>query len=155
MENAGQAVYFVILKEVGIKNKSFAVFCGTGNNGGDGLVVARKIHSNGGEAKVFLLDDETKFKGIAKRNFEIVSKMPIEISKISSNESIRAAIHNSDAIVDAIFGTGLIREVSGIYKDVIQVINESKKAVFSVDIPSSYIGYTFHFLFMPEMFGII
>jgi len=142
MENAGQAVYFVILKEFGVKNKRFAVFCGTGNNGGDGLVVARKIHSNGGEAKVFLLDDETKFKGIAKRNFEIVSKMPIEISKVGSIESIRAAIHNSDAIVDAIFGTGLVREVGGIYKDVIQVINESKKAVFSVDIPSGINGDT-------------
>ena len=142
MENAGQAVYFVILKEFGIKNKKFTVFCGTGNNGGDGFVVARKIHSNGGEAKVLLLDDETKFKGIAKRDFEIVSKLPIEISKVSSNESIRAAIHNSDAIVDAIFGTGLVREVGGLYKDVIQVINESKKAVFSVDIPSGINGDT-------------
>ncbi len=142
MENAGQAVYFVILKEFGIKNKKFAVFCGGGNNGGDGFVVARKIHSNGGEAKVLLLDDETKFKGIAKRNFEIVSKMPIEISKVSSNESIRAAIHNSDAIVDAIFGTGLTKKVSGTYKDVIQMINESEKTVFSVDIPSGINGDT-------------
>jgi len=142
MENAGQAVYFVILKEFGVKNKKFAVFCGIGNNGGDGLVVARKIHSNGGEVKVFLLDDETKFKGIAKRNFEIVSKMPIEISKVGSIESVNSAVLHSDAIVDAIFGTGLIREVGGIYKDVIQVINESKKAVFSVDIPSGVNGDT-------------
>ena len=142
MENAGQAVYFVILKEFGVKNKKFAVFCGTGNNGGDGLVVARKIHSNGGEAKVFLLDDEAKFKGAAEKNFEIASKMPIEISKVSSIESVKIAVLNSDAIVDAIFGTGLIREVSGIYKDVIQLINESKKTVFSVDIPSGINGDT-------------
>jgi len=142
MENAGQAVYFVILKELGVKNKKFAVFCGTGNNGGDGLVVARKIHSNGGEAKVFLLDDETKFKGIAKRNFEIVSKLPIEISKVSSIESVNSAVLHSDATVDAIFGTGLIREVSGIYRHVIQMINESKKGVFSVDIPSGINGDT-------------
>jgi NAD(P)H-hydrate epimerase len=140
MENAGQAVYFVILKEFGIKNKKFVVFCGGGNNGGDGLVVARKIHSNGGEAKVFLLGDEAKFTGAAKRNFEIVSKMPIEISKVNSIESIKADVLNSDAIVDAIFGTGLDREVGGIYKDVIQLINESKKAVFSVDIPSGING---------------
>jgi len=51
MENAGQAVYFVILKEFGIKDKRFVIFCGIGNNGGDGLVVARKIHSNGEEAR--------------------------------------------------------------------------------------------------------
>jgi len=142
MENAGQAVYFVILGEFGIKNKKFAVFCGSGNNGGDGLVVARKIHSNGGDVKIFLLDDETKFKGAAKRNFEIASKLPIEISRVSSIEAIKSAALNSDAIADAIFGTGLTREVDGIYKDIIQLINESKKPVFSVDIPSGINGDT-------------
>jgi len=142
MENAGQAVYFVILKEFGLKNKKFVVFCGTGNNGGDGLVVARKIHSNGGEVKVFLLDDKAKFKGIAKRNFEIASKLPIEISMVSSTESIKSAVLHSDAIIDAIFGTGLVREVGGIYKDVIQVINEGQKTVFSIDIPSGINGDT-------------
>ncbi|MBN2186577.1 MAG: NAD(P)H-hydrate dehydratase [Dehalococcoidia bacterium] len=142
MENAGQAVYFVILKEFGVKNRKFAVFCGAGNNGGDGLVVARKIHSNGGEAKVFLLDDETKFKGAAKTNFDIVSRMPVEVSKVSSIESIKSAVFSSDAIVDAMFGTGLAREVSGIYRDMIQLINESNKTVFSVDIPSGVNGDT-------------
>ena len=142
MENAGEAVYFVMLKEFGIKNKKFVVFCGTGNNGGDGFVVARKIHSNGGEATIFLLDDETKYKGVAKRNFEIVSKLPIEISRVSSVESMKSAVVHCDAIVDAIFGTGLVREVGGVYKEIIQVINESKKTVFSVDIPSGINGDT-------------
>jgi hydroxyethylthiazole kinase-like uncharacterized protein yjeF len=142
MENAGQAVYFVILREFGIKDNKFVVFCGGGNNGGDGLVVARKIHSNGGEAKVFLLDDEARFKGAAKKNFEIVSRMPIEMSKVSSIDSVIAELLDCDAIVDAIFGTGLIREVNGIYKDVIQLINESPSTVFSVDIPSGINGDT-------------
>jgi hydroxyethylthiazole kinase-like uncharacterized protein yjeF len=142
MENAGQAVYFVMLQEFGIKDNKFVVLCGGGNNGGDGLVVARKIHSNGGEAKVFLLDDETKFRGAAKKNFEIVSKMPIEISKADSVDSIIPEVLDSDAIVDAIFGTGLVREVGGIYKDVIQVINESQRMVFSIDIPSGINGDT-------------
>jgi len=44
MENAGQAAYFVTLKELGVKHRKFVVFCGTGNNGGDGFVVARKIY---------------------------------------------------------------------------------------------------------------
>jgi len=142
MESAGQAVYFVISQEFGIKDNKFVVLCGGGNNGGDGLVVARKIYSNGGEARVFLLDDETKFKGAAKRNFEIVSEMPIEMSKIGSTDSIRDELFDSDAIVDAIFGTGLVRKVSGIYKDVIQLINESQRTVFSVDIPSGINGDT-------------
>ena len=142
MENAGQAVYFVILKEFGVKNKRFVVFCGGGNNGGDGFVVARKIHSSGGEVKIFLLDNEAKFKGAAKRNFEIVSKVPIEISTVSSIESIKATVLHSDATIDAIFGTGLTREVSGIYRETIQLINESQKPVFSVDIPSGINGDT-------------
>jgi hydroxyethylthiazole kinase-like uncharacterized protein yjeF len=142
MENAGQAVYFVMLQEFGIKNNKFIVFCGGGNNGGDGFVVARKIHSNGGEVKVFLLDAEAKFRGAAKRNFEIISRMPIEISRISSIETLIHELLDCDAVVDAIFGTGLVREVSGIYKDVIQLINESQSTVFSVDIPSGINGNT-------------
>jgi hydroxyethylthiazole kinase-like uncharacterized protein yjeF len=140
MENAGQAVYFVMLQEFGIKDNKFVVFCGGGNNGGDGLVVARKIYSSGGVVRVFLLDDEAKFRGAAKRNFEIVSRMPIDISKVDSVDSVIPEVLDSDAIVDAIFGTGLVRKVNGIYKDVIQLINESQRIIFSVDIPSGING---------------
>ncbi|MDH4067468.1 MAG: NAD(P)H-hydrate dehydratase [Dehalococcoidia bacterium] len=142
MENAGQAVYFVISQELGIKDNRFIVFCGGGNNGGDGLVVARKIHSNGGEVKVFLLDDEAKFKGAARKNFEIVSRMPIEMSNVSSIDSVIPELLDCDAIVDAILGTGLVRKVGGIHKDAIQLINESQSIVFSVDIPSGINGST-------------
>jgi len=142
MENAGEAVYFVMLQELGIKNSKFIVFCGGGNNGGDGLVVARKIQSSGGEVKVFLLDDEAKFKGAAKKNFEIVSRMPIEMSRVSSIDSVIPELLDCDAIVDAIFGTGLVRKVGGVYKDVIELINESQTTVFSVDIPSGINGDT-------------
>ncbi|MDH4188477.1 MAG: NAD(P)H-hydrate dehydratase [Nitrospira sp.] len=142
MENAGQAVYFAMLQEIGIKGNRFLIFCGGGNNGGDGLVVARKIHSNSGEVKVFLLDDEAKFRGAAKKNFEIVSRMPVEMSRVDSIDSVIAELFDCDAVVDAIFGTGLVRKVSGIYKDVIQLINESQSIVFSVDIPSGINGDT-------------
>jgi hydroxyethylthiazole kinase-like uncharacterized protein yjeF len=142
MENAGQAVYFVMLHELGIENNKFIIFCGGGNNGGDGLVVARKVHSSGGEAKVFLLDDDSKFKGAAKKNFEIVSRLPVEMRRVSSIDSVVPELFDCDAVVDAIFGTGLVRKVSGIYKNVIQLINESQSTVFSVDIPSGINGDT-------------
>jgi len=142
MENAGQAVYFVLLKEFGIKGKKFLVFCGVGNNGGDGFVVARKIHSNGGAVKVFILGDRSKFKGAAKINLDIVSRLPIEVRRLRSIEAIKVDLAHCDGIVDAIFGTGLSRDVGGLYRDVIELINESGKTVFSVDIPSGVHGDT-------------
>ncbi len=142
MENAGQAAYFTILKEFGIKNKNFVTFCGAGHNGGDGLVVTRKIYSNGGKVTVFILGDRSKFQGAAKQNFDIVSKLQIEVIDLQDVSLALETINKSDAIIDAIFGTGLDREVKGKYEDVINMINASRKTVFSVDIPSGIHGDT-------------
>ncbi|MEI8172371.1 MAG: NAD(P)H-hydrate dehydratase [Deltaproteobacteria bacterium] len=148
MENAGQASSFVLQKEVGIKGRKFVVFCGVGNNGGDGFVVARNIHSNGGSVKVFIIGDQGKFKGAAKTNFHILSKLPIECRRIESVDDVRKDTLHCHGIVDALFGTGLDREVSGLYKDVIRLINGSGKKVLSLDIPSGINGDT------GEMMGI-
>jgi hydroxyethylthiazole kinase-like uncharacterized protein yjeF len=142
MENAGLAVTSVIQNEFGIKGRAFLVVCGMGNNGGDGLVVARKIHSNGGAVKVFILDDPAKFKGAAKINLDVVSRLPIEVQQLDSVEAREIDIARCDAIVDAIFGTGLTRDVGGLYRDVIERINQSRKLVFSIDIPSGVHGDT-------------
>ena len=142
MEKAGEAAYFVILKEFGGKGKKFVIFCGGGNNGGDGFVVGRKIHSDGGEVKILLLGDGGKLEGAAKKNFDIVSTMPIEVSALKSIEQAREVVSSCDAIVDGIFGMGLSREAGGIYRDVIHLINESGKKVFSIDIPSGVNGDT-------------
>ena len=142
MENAGQAVYFVLLNEFGIKGRRFLVFCGLGNNGGDGFVVARKIHSNGGAVKVYVLGDPARFKGAAKVNLDIVSRFPIEVRRLESVETAESDIAHCDAIVDAILGTGITRNVEGLYHDMIECINRSGRTVFSVDIPSGVHGDT-------------
>ena len=142
MENAGEAVYFVIHNEFGIEGKRFIIFCGIGNNGGDGFVVARKLLSNGGLVTVFLLGDSEKLTGCAKDNFDIISTLPIRIERLTSTEQITSSLLYSDAVVDAIFGTGITRDVGGIFKKVIELINESQATVFSVDIPSGVNGDT-------------
>lgn len=142
MENAGEATYFVILQEFGIEGNRFVVFCGAGNNGGDGFVIARKIHSNGGDVRVFIIGDRDGYRDSAKMNYEIVSRLPIEMKQIDDAASVRKEILHCDCIVDAIFGTGLTRNVEGIYSDIINLINESGKPVFSVDIPSGVHGDT-------------
>ncbi len=142
MENAGHALYMAIQKEVGIAGKRFVIFCGVGNNGGDGLVVARKIHSAGGSVKIFILGDRERFKSVARLNVDIVTKLHLDIEQFESTESARMAVAHSDVAIDAIFGTGLTRDVEGLYRDCIEMINESGKIVFSLDIPSGINGDT-------------
>ena len=142
MENAGDAVYFVILTKFGIKKKRFVVFCGLGNNGGDGFVIARKLHSSGGLVKVFILGDQQKYRGAAKLNLDILKRLPVEIREVQDESSVRTETAHCDGIVDAILGTGLEREVRGFYRDIIHGINESGKTVFSADIPSGVSGNT-------------
>jgi hydroxyethylthiazole kinase-like uncharacterized protein yjeF len=142
MENAGEALYFVLSQEFGIKDKRFLVFCGIGNNGGDGFVIARKIHSSGGTVKLFILGDPSRYKSAAKMNLDIVSRLPIEVRTGESMEAIKTDVYHCDAIVDAIFGTGLTRDVQGLYRDVIELVNASGKMVFSADIPSGVNGDT-------------
>jgi NAD(P)H-hydrate epimerase len=142
MEKAGEAVCLVIEKELGVQDRKFIVFCGSGNNGGDGFVVARRLHSSGGDIRVFLLGERGRYQGIAKRNLEELSRLPVDIKEIESVEEARAEVLAADAIVDAMLGTGLEREVGGLYHDAIVLVNESGKKVFAVDIASGVSGDT-------------
>ena len=142
MENAGEAAYFVMLNESGVTGRKFVVFCGVGNNGGDGFVVARKLHSMGAGVKVFLLGESDQLRGPARVNFDIMLRMPIECHEIDSIDAARVDTLHCDAVVDAIFGTGLTREPSGVHRAAIEMINESGKEVYSLDIPSGVNGDT-------------
>lgn len=142
MENAGLAVFQVISDKLGVKGKRVAVFCGGGNNGGDGLVIARKIHSNGGWPTIFLLKKRDQFTGAARLNLEIVEKLRIELIDNIDLDHVTQTLLESDYIVDAIFGTGLDRDVGGIYRDVIETMNQSRPPVIAVDIPSGIHGET-------------
>jgi len=140
MENAGNAVFFTMIQQTEIRQKEILVFCGGGNNGGDGLVVARKLHSNGANVQVFLLGDPTKYEGSARLNYEIASKLSFPIKKLTSARQARIALAHCHIVVDAIFGTGLARPVEGLYAETIESINEAHKLVFCVDIPSGING---------------
>ncbi len=142
MENAGLATYGVIRNEVGIEGRSFVVFCGVGNNGGDGCAIARKIHSNGGQVRVYIVGNRKKFTGPAAMNLAIVERLSIQVEELRDAASAEAAVSGSDAIIDAIFGTGLARDVTGLHREVIDLINAAGKPVFSVDIPSGVNGDT-------------
>jgi ADP-dependent NAD(P)H-hydrate dehydratase / NAD(P)H-hydrate epimerase len=142
MENAGIGVFQVIHKHIGVTGRRFVVLCGAGNNGGDGFVVARKILSNGGAVIVFTLGDRNRLSASAAQKLTILEKLPVDIAHLSDVRDLATALETSDVIVDAIFGTGLTRDVSGIYRQVIDLVNASGKPVISVDIPSGVSGDT-------------
>lgn len=140
MENAGDAAYFVLLSRFGLPGRTFLVFCGGGNNGGDGFVVARKILSSGGRSKVFMLGDRGGYRGAARMNLEILERIGAEIVSLESPSDAEPDIAACDGVIDAIFGTGLARDVEGRYAEVIEMINRSGRPVLSLDIPSGVHG---------------
>ena len=142
MENAGEAAYFVLLTRFGLPGRSSLVFCGGGNNGGDGFVVARKILSSGGRVKTFVLGDPEKYRGAAKANLDILRRTGAEVAPLGSAAEAEKDLIHCDTVIDAIFGTGLDREVEGRYADVIGSINRCGRPVLSLDIPSGIHGDT-------------
>lgn len=142
MENAALAAFHVFAERFGVRDRRVAVLCGAGNNGGDGLVMARKILSNGGRPVVLALGDPQKYRGAAALNWEIIRRLPLLVQKIQQPEEAASLLEACDVIVDAIFGTGLAREVTGRYRQIIAAVNRSGRRVFSVDIPSGINGDT-------------
>jgi ADP-dependent NAD(P)H-hydrate dehydratase / NAD(P)H-hydrate epimerase len=143
MENAGQAAFGVLGRAFGeVAGRRYALFCGVGNNGGDGLVVARRILSGGGTPLVFLIGDPDRFRGAARRNLEIIRKLPVAVLPVTDAAAVRSAVRHSAVIIDALFGTGLDREVDGIWRAAIDLINASGRPVLSLDIPSGVHGDT-------------
>ena len=142
MENAGLAAFQAIAGEFGIPDTRFLIVCGIGNNGGDGLVVARKIHSMGGGVRILLLGEPDNFKGAAKNNYAIVTKLGLAVDRFETSAKLQDALLCSDIVIDAVFGTGLTRKVEGHYADTIAAINQSSQPVVSLDIPSGINGNT-------------
>jgi len=142
MENAGIAAYYALAGEMDIAGGRFAVFCGGGNNGGDGFVVARKIHSGGGIVKVFLLAEKNRYKGAARKNLDRLLNLSVDVRPVESVDDVRGYILHANAVIDAIFGTGLDRDVEGLHREVIELINAFGKPVYSLDIPSGVNGDT-------------
>ncbi|MBN2101399.1 MAG: NAD(P)H-hydrate epimerase [Candidatus Aenigmarchaeota archaeon] len=136
MENAGKAVSEEAVESLSGKGKVVLV-CGKGNNGGDALVCARHLIENGLDCEIFLIGNPEDLKGEPKTNYEKLKAMTI-IRRLSfeSMEFFERELTYAELIVDAIFGTGLSREVGEPYKTIIEKINSSGKPVLSVDVPS-------------------
>ena len=142
MENAGRAVADRILRDApGAADSPVHIFCGRGNNGGDGLVAARHLAVRGGKPEVFLISDPASYKGDALANWEIVHAMGIPVRTLGTVAEMRRVLRNLRSprvIVDALFGTGLSKPIGPDSRPVVAWINRAsaESIVASVDIPS-------------------
>jgi NAD(P)H-hydrate epimerase len=135
MERAATSCFKWIVQHFNIDN-SFKIFCGTGNNGGDGLAIARMLSGSGYHVAIYIIHscgnasedfkvNETRLRNLEKTNIIDIASIK-EIPEISQN----------DVVIDALFGTGLNKPVKGITADAIKSINQSGVKVISIDIPS-------------------
>ena len=140
MENAGRGAADVIARELGpqLRGARVVIVCGAGNNGGDGLVVARRLLTLGADPRAFLLVEGARLNGDARNNYlsfvgvggQVVELGPHPLSLLG------AAIEDARAVVDAVLGTGLAREVTGFMRSAIECLNGARCPIFALDIPS-------------------
>ncbi len=140
MENAGFNLHLAIQGRFDEpEDLQIAIICGKGNNGGDGLVLARQLITRGYSPDIFLLAAESEISGDAAVNLNILNKSNYPVFEITSGEQWYATAANLgiyDVIVDAILGTGITKPLRGFYSQVVSDINETDAFVLAVDIPS-------------------
>ncbi|HIJ70718.1 MAG TPA: NAD(P)H-hydrate epimerase [Planctomycetes bacterium] len=142
MENAGRSCAELIIAELeGIDNPKVCIFCGIGNNGGDGYVIARHLACAGIEPKIVICGDKTRIKGDARINLNIAEglKLPIDQLDITPGliaVQVKTFTNGCNMLVDALFGTGLRGELANPYRELINTVNACNLPVLAVDIPS-------------------
>ena len=137
MENAAAAVMAEMEKFFhGLDGMKVGIICGRGNNGGDGLALARRLNIHGVPVRVALLASFGAVKGDAKINLSILRKMGVEIAQNASSRVISDIVSWSDILVDALFGVGLSAPLKGIYAFAVELMNASGRPLVAIDMPT-------------------
>jgi NAD(P)H-hydrate epimerase len=142
MENAGRSgAELAREKLAGVDGPKVCVFCGTGNNGGDGCVIARHLLNAGIGVRIVLCGARDKMRGDARTNLEILERLGhaaelLDPGAQDLSARVGACAAEADLIVDALFGTGLHGELSRDFQSLIEAINRLGRPILAVDIPS-------------------
>ncbi|MGD1010616.1 MAG: NAD(P)H-hydrate dehydratase [Candidatus Aminicenantales bacterium] len=147
MENAGLQV----LKALRTRfprpaDERIVIVAGKGNNGGDGLVVARHLFNAGAKPEVLLMAPRDDVKGDAALNLAIALRLGVPVTEVQTIEDwkkCRMSILHATVIIDAVFGTGLLRPLAGLYARAVEDINKAGGFKLAVDIPSGLSSDTF------------
>lgn len=136
MENAANAVALAAMEKLKPSGSRCVILIGPGNNGGDGLAVLRILSAHGYSAVGIILADPDKYSGDAAINYQTARQLGLELT-----EDIESVV-GADVIIDAVFGTGLCREITGKHREAILLANRQDAYRIAVDIPSGINGDT-------------
>jgi hydroxyethylthiazole kinase-like uncharacterized protein yjeF len=141
MENAGAQVARILWQEYPeLKaHRRVAVLCGRGNNGGDGFVIARYLHNMGVPVSVFIIGEPAGIPGDAGVHLAMLRRVGVDPEAVTTSEAAQAVgarLAGYDILIDALLGTGLKAEVSGVFRLIIAAMNGAGRPIVSVDIPS-------------------
>lgn len=142
MENAGRCCAELITEKLASADQpAVCVFCGTGNNGGDGYVIARHLLNAGFKVHVVLCGRHEKVAGDARVNLDVLEQLghAVDLLDPASDDTeaqVRKLAGRADMIVDALFGTGLQGPLRGDYQVLVDAINALERPILAVDIPS-------------------
>ena len=142
MENAGRSCADLVREKLkGLDDPEVCIFCGTGNNGGDGYVIARHLLNVGFKVTVVICGRREKVAGDARINLEILERLGYTVKQLDPashevEEGVRELADRADMIVDALFGTGLQGPLRAGYQVLVQAINTLGTPILAVDIPS-------------------
>ena len=138
MESAGmRAVEFIAAQLP--QGAKVVILSGPGNNGGDGLVIARQLSRAGYSASLWSTEKAGAYRGDASVNEKHLQKISYPLNRLTEPNDLdlfRDEIDSADILVDALFGIGLDRDISGLYEKVIETVNAGRKPVLAIDIPS-------------------
>ncbi len=137
MENAGRSLAECLIERLGVAgSRGVAVISGKGNNGGDGFVAARYLFNAGIPVEVFYSGIPEKFTGISFTNYQILLKMNIKAVSLEKSGWEMPDMGNYDAVIDAIFGSGIRGAIEGRDFELIEHLNRAGRFVLCADAPS-------------------
>jgi len=146
MENAGIKALITLEKILGgLKGKRFTIVCGKGNNGGDGLVIARHLYNNNVAAQVFIAAPPEEMTAEARQNCEILAKIGLEPALLKHRRDIdrlRIAMEFSECVVDCLFGIGIKGDIAGFQADIVRAMNDTRACRVAIDVPSGLCATT-------------
>jgi ADP-dependent NAD(P)H-hydrate dehydratase / NAD(P)H-hydrate epimerase len=134
MERAAKACFEWLIHN-SYKGRSFSIYCSKGNNGGDGLALARMLANTGHQVSVFILEFGYMGTSDFQANLARLHETPANTSYISSEENIRK-VHEQDVVIDAILGSGLNRALDGLTAKLVEHLNASGNEIISIDVPT-------------------